>query len=163
VIRPCIGVKTRVSIFPTLLGELEQFLAGQPVDKVMVIRDTDRRAPAEVEGELAAKVAGRMFCFPRDVQFCAIRQEIEAWLLADEKAITRVAQSRSIGGRHAPPTPGALEDIIHPKDRLQTVLSKCRLPYDPAVCGEIAAEIDLDCLRYRCPSFRRFEQKLQDC
>jgi len=43
---------------------------------------------------MAQSVAGRQFSFPRGVQFCAVRQEMETWLLADAEAINSLAQER---------------------------------------------------------------------
>lgn len=163
VILPTLGVKNLEHDLLTLLRNLEHFLAGQAVDKAMVIRDTGGRALQEVEDDLAERAARHQFRFPREVQFCGVRQEIEAWLLADEEGITRVAHDRGVDSRPATRVNEALEEIVHAKERLQASLSRCGLPYTDTVCGEIAAELDLDRLRYRCPSFGRFEMKLHDC
>lgn len=163
VVRPAFGVKRLLSGFPGLLGDLEHWLAGHPVDKALVIRDTGGRTVEEVEGQLAARLAGREFRFPRGVQLCGVRQEIESWLLADEDAITAVARDRRVGRRQATRVNEPPEDIVHAKERLQEALSGCGLLYGPAVCGGVAARLDLDRLRYRCPSFNRFETKLHDC
>lgn len=163
VIRRCGGVNSLLRNFAALLRDLEHFVTGRPVEKAMVIRDTGGRALQEVEDDLAARAAGHQFRFPREVQFCGVRQEIEAWLLADEDGITRVAHGRGVGSRPATRVNEALEEIVHAKERLQASLSRCGLLYTDAVCGEIAAELDLDRLRYRCPSFVRFEMKLHDC
>jgi hypothetical protein len=163
VILHVLGVANLKREVPGQLRGLEHRLAGLPVEKAMVVRDTGLRRTEDVEESLTVLCAGREFRFPRELQFCGVRQEIETWLLADESAITRVARARGVGRRPAPPTNGALEDIVDPKGRLQRVLSECGLGYTQAICGEIASVLNFDLLRYRCPSFGRFEEKLHDC
>jgi hypothetical protein len=95
------------------------------------------------------------------LDFCIVVREMETWLLADEEAISSVALSR--GGREVPRVPSALEDLMDAKEHLMRLLSRALLPYDPELCRQIASQADLDRLRYRCPSFRRFEGKVLDC
>ena len=86
---------------------------------------------------------------------------MDALLLADHEAVTHVALSR--GGREVGPVNEALENIVRPKERLLRTLSAARLPYTPAVCGEIAAIADLERIGYRCPSFQMFVEHVTDC
>jgi Domain of unknown function (DUF4276) len=160
--RLCGNVTNLKRYFPDYLEGFRYDDAGGPVVKAAVVWDSGRGDPAAAEADLAGRVASRVYPFP--VHFCAIRHEIEAWLLADEEAITGVARSRGLIARHAPHTGESPEELVHPKERLRdVVLRECGLGYTPAVCGEIAARMNLDQLRHRCPSFVRFEEKLHDC
>ena len=161
VVRPCGGVPKLMSRFPVFLREFEHVMQGKPVDKALVIRDCDGRDPGLIERKMAERVRGRQFSFPRGVQFCTVQQEMEAWLLADCRAINAVARER--GGRDVPQVQDQLEQIVNPKERLKWVLSDARLLYDGKVCGEIASQTDIKALRYRCPSFCVFEKKVTDC
>lgn len=160
-VRPCGGVARLMKRFPGFLRELEHVMQGKSVDKALVVRDCDLRDPEAVERDMAEKVRERPFAFPRGVHFCAIRQMMDTWLLADVNAINSLARER--GGRDVPPVQGLLEQIGNPKQRLRCLLSRARLPYDPEVCREIACRADIEAVRYRCPSFRRFEKKVMDC
>jgi len=152
----CGGVGTLMTRFPALLKALEWIDNGGPVDKALVIRDSGNRACLDVENDMRAKIAGRTYRFPQGVEFCAVRQETETWLLADEDAITRAAGTGRIAGR----INGELEDIVDPKGKLKEVLSRLKVDYLPQVLGTIANNADLTRLRYRLPSFRSFETKV---
>lgn len=159
--RPCGGITQLMRRFPGFLRELEHAWAGRPVDKALVIRDWCDADLAAGEQRMSQIVEGRQFAFPRGVKFCCVRQEMEAWLLADENAINCVARQR--GGRPVPPVQGQVEEIRNPKETLRRLLSEAELPYDAEVCREIAHRADIEVLRYRCPSFRSFENKVIDC
>ena len=155
------GVSDLMKHFPNFLRDLEYIKQGRPVDKALVIRDSGRRDPASVEQEMADRIEGSTFSFSNGIQFHAVRKEMETWLLADVEAINSVALSR--GGRRVTPIQETLEDIVDPKERLIRLLSAAGLPYDFGVCREIARQANVETLRYRCPSFRSFEQKVIDC
>jgi hypothetical protein len=158
---PCGGLSRLRRGFPGLLRGLEHLVQGRPVDKALVVHDCGGRDPDSVEREMAGKVQGRQFAFPRGVHFCAVRQMMDAWLLADVEAINSVALER--GGRSVPPAQGQLEEIVNPKKELMGILSRAKLPYDPEVCRQIALRASIERLRYRCPSFRSFEKRVKDC
>lgn len=150
----CGGVGNLMKQFPSLLKSLEFIDNGNPVDKALVIRDAGDRRPSDVEADMQAKIAGRRYRFPRGIEVCAIRQETEAWLLADEGAISTVA-NRVVGTVN-----GNLEDFPDPKDRLQRILSQAKLEYLPETLRLISINADLATLRYRLSCFRSFEQKI---
>ena len=142
---------------PGYVKAMEFANAGGPVDRVIVVRDSNAKSPAKVEEGMRSKMAGRNYRFPRGVKLHAVRRETETWLLADAAAIGHVA-----GGRDAPETRHALEEIQDAKARLREVLSLVGLPYTPGVCAEIARALDLETLRRRCPNFRAFEEKVRE-
>jgi Mor family transcriptional regulator len=155
------GVTRLPRLLPSMLRDLEFVLSGRPVDKVMVIRDTNGKDATQLEDQLARRIHGQAFVFPRGTQFHATRRTVETWLLADSSAVNTVARSRR--GRQISEVQGDLEEIEDPKGWFRGLLREAQLPYDPAVCQEVAAEIHLEKLRYRCPSFRSFETKVLDC
>jgi len=159
--RPAAGVTNLMKHFPALLRELEHIREAPPVEKALVIRDAGGKDPASVERLMAERLRGRTYSFPRGIQLVAVRRTMETWLLADEAAVNSVALSR--GGRPVPPIQEMPEEIVDSKERFRRWLSEAKLPYDSQVCREIARQVKLDTLRYRCPSFRSFEQKVVDC
>ena len=148
--------KTRLmSRFPALLRMFEHWTAsGGPVDRALVIRDSNGRNPRLVEADMRARIGPSTYRFPYGVEVHAVQQETETWLLADAGAISRVA------GRDASTVRGPLEQLQHAKEALMDVLNDAKLQYTPAVCRRIAGEIDLPTLRGACPSFSLFQQKL---
>lgn len=160
--RPCGGVSKLMEKFAALLQELQHVQQGTAVEKALVIRDSNGKSLSDLHNTFQEKIANREFSFPHGVHFCITRREMETWLLADEQAIHDVVFRRS-GRDISGVVNGALEDIVDPKDRLIRMLSGAKVPYDPAVCRELAQETRLEQLRYRCPSFRSFEDKVSNC
>lgn len=142
---------------PGYVKAMEFANGGGPVDRVIVIRDSNAKGPAKVEGDMHAKLAGRHYPFPRGITLHAVRRETETWLLADAAAISLVA-----GEREAPETRDPLEEIQDAKASLREVLRRVGLPYTPGVCAEIARAFDIETLRRRCPNFRAFEAKMRE-
>jgi len=157
-VRECGGVGTLRKKVVAFLRSLEFADAGAPVERALIFVDTDGHPPDEVEAELRQVIDGIEFKFPRGIGICPVHHELEAWLLADERAINRVAVAR--GGREVGYLPGDLEQMQNPKERLREVLSKARLLYTPAVLGEIAESANLETLRYRLPCFVTFAAKV---
>ncbi len=55
------------------------------------------------------------------------------------------------------------ESIQKPKEKLKEILSQAGIIYTDQVAKEIAKEIDLSKLEYRCPRFKRFRKEVIDC
>lgn len=145
--------------FPGFLESFRYAKQGSPVDKALVIRDADNKDPNELLEKMKSKNIDRIDLF--EVKFIIIVQEIETWLLADEEAISRVTQARS--GRTVTRVNENLESIIQPKERLKEMLSTAKVPYTPEVAKEIAKELDISEVEYRCPRFKEFHQAVIDC
>ena len=160
--RPCGGVAKLMEKFVALLQDLQHVHQGTAVEKALVIRDSNGKSLSDVHNTFQEKIANREFSFPHGVHFCITRREMETWLLADEHAIHNVVLKRT-GRNISGVVNGTLEEIVDPKDRLIRMLSGAKVPYDPAVCRELAQEIHLETLRYRCPSFRSFEDEVRNC
>jgi len=149
------GRSRLMSRFPNLLRMFEyRTMSAGPVDRALVIRDSNGKDPTLVEAEMRAKIAGLTYGFPRGVEVHAVQQETETWLLADPRAISQVA------GRDARAVRGPLEQRHHAKEALMDVLTEVKLSYTPEVCRRIARAIDLPTLRTACPAFVLFEQKV---
>ncbi len=154
----CGGVQRLMKEFPILLTRFEYAHNGGPVDGALVIRDCDNKAPAQVLESMRGKLDPQRYRFPRGIELCVIRRTLDSWLLADEDALNAVSQSRR--GRRIARVNETIEDIDHPKERLQRVLTDAKLNYTSTVLGAIAAQINLDRLEYRVPSFGPFKRSV---
>lgn len=147
--RPCGGTPQLMKQFPGYLEEFRYANVGQPVDRAIVVRDADGKKPTELIARMESKIKGRIYRFPRHL--LVIVQKLEAWLLADEEALSTVTSR--IQHRIADP-----EKIHDPKVRLRKILSDDRIAYTEERARMIAAAARLDVLAERCPSFRRFQE-----
>jgi len=157
--RQCYDKDRLIMQFPSFLESFRYEKQGSHVDKALVIRDAHGKDSEKLKERMKIKIANRNY--PFKVKFIIIVQELEAWLLADEEAISRVTQSRT--GRRVSRINEPLESISQPKKFLYKVLSEARVPYTDVVAQEIARESDLDRIEYRCPSFREFREAVIDC
>jgi hypothetical protein len=148
-----------IKIFPVHLKEFLHANEGYSVDKAIVIRDAHGRDPAELKERMKSKILNQRYTF--EVKFIIIIQELEGWLLSDEKAISRVTMSHS--GKPAVPVNKDIESITEAKETLAKVLSNAKVVYTDSVAQEIARESDLEKIKYRCPSFGEFWQAVIDC
>jgi hypothetical protein len=104
---------------------------------------------------MQARIGNRQYPFP--VNLIVIVQELEAWLLADEGAIS------AITSRPVPRQPDPIEAITSPKERLKRILSP-RVVYTREVARSIAAAIvDIGRVAERCPVFKTFWNLVSDC
>jgi hypothetical protein len=72
--------------FPGYFEHFRHAQDGFPVDKALVIRDADHKNPAELIAKMEAKTANRVYPFSRKLLVAV--EELEAWLLADEEALS---------------------------------------------------------------------------
>jgi hypothetical protein len=156
VVRPTKGKPRFLQAFPGLLWSFQHVEPHGPVDKAFVIRDANGDDPSEVEATLRLRIQGRVYPFPRGIEFFATKRETETWLLADVEAINQVALRKN--GRIVNAIPGPLENIPDAKEQFASLLAQAKLPHVPEIVKAITRLIDLPTLRLHCPSFRRFEQ-----
>ncbi len=156
----CRGKTNLMKEFPVLLRALEHEVEGDPVDMAVVIRDADGKNPAEVEAQMQAKIQGRPYPFRLDVRFHAVRNAMDAWLLADVNALNAASERRR--GRRITRSLDSPEDLHDPKDGLRKLLTDHKVTCTPELCREIAQEIDLEVLSRKCPRFSIFAD-LVDC
>ncbi|MBI5968627.1 MAG: DUF4276 family protein [Deltaproteobacteria bacterium] len=157
--RKCGGKDKLITRFPAYLESFRYEKKGSHVDKAIVIRDAHGEDPEKIKEIMRGKIEKRNY--PFKVKFIIIAQELEAWLLADEEAISRVTVDRS--GKPVPRVNESLESIPQPKQTLHKILGEARVAYTDGVAREIAKESDLDKIEYRCPRFREFRQTVIDC
>lgn len=154
----CGGVGRFMKIFPDLLLSFKYVHNGGGVDGALVIRDCDNKLAQDVLSRMQEKLGNRIYNFPRGIEFCVVKKNLDSWLLADENAINHVSRLRR--GEPVARINATIEDIPNPKQQLQKILSEANLNYTPVVLGEIAAAINLQELEYRVPSFVTFKESV---
>ncbi len=157
--RRCGGKDRLMKMFPSHLKSFRYEKQGSHVNKALVIRDAHGKVLHELIEKMKNKVAEQNF--PFKVKFIIIVQELEAWLLADEKVISKVTRSRS--GITVARVNEDIELIPHPKEKLKETLSGAKVYYTSEVAREIAKESDLSKIESRCPRFKEFRQAVIDC
>jgi hypothetical protein len=156
------GGRKRVQTkFPFFLDEFMRN-KGRPVDKVMVIHDSDDKDPAVLEQKHREAWDKTRIKPPFPVHFHATKCEVEAWLLADENAVNEVARARG-GNPIATRQDIQLEAHPDPKSLFRTVLYECDLQATAEVYAEVASAADLDTIQNRCPRFGRFVEGVNNC
>lgn len=145
---------SRPNVIKKYRGWLEDF-RNRNVDKALILIDQDMSCIKALIEKLEEKIADRQYKFP--VKFHIIEREIETWLLADERALSKVA------GKNVPRINETLEDILQPKEKLIELLFRFGVNCTAETKRKIAAESDIERIAYRCPGFRRFIQTILDC
>lgn len=147
----------------SFVGQLKGFQWHMgPVDKALVIRDSDYRDATQQEKDLADILRRSGFVPPFPVHFYAVKCELETWLLADEPGTNRVALARG-RTKVLAPLRRNLEELQDPYQLLLARLSEVGLPADPQVYAEIARESDLNVIEHRCPYFQQFRHHVMGC
>lgn len=141
--------------FPAFLESFKYEKGGSNVDKAIVIRDAHGKNPEDLKKKMKDKISSRNY--PFEVKFMVIVQELEAWLLADEEAISKVTQKPMARIKED------LESINDPKEKLKEILSQSKISYTPSVARNIAKESNLDKIQSRCSTFREFYKAVRDC
>lgn len=118
--------------------------------RFVICYDADRDDPEKRFEKITDEIidASRLAC-----KFCALVpiQEIEAWILADINAVSRVITSWTPNAEISNP-----ESINDPKEHLRSLSKRYKKPlYSPAVHNaKVAAHLDLDKVFRKCQSFR---------
>lgn len=137
--------------FPGFLNEFEHVNAGRPVDKALVVRDADHKNLNTLIARMEEKIRERTYHFPTKLLIAV--EELEAWLLADEKALAAVTGKPQ---RRLQNT----ELIFDPKAELNKILFNAGIVYTAEVARKIASSVSPNILAARCPSFKRFQDAL---
>ncbi len=140
--------------FPGILENFRHIKQGANVDKALVVRDADNKQPVDLINRMKSRVSNRTYPFP--VKLLVIVQQLEAWLLADESAVSVVT------GKKAPKIQSP-EKLMDPKQRLKSILSDAKISYTDEISRQISASANVDTIEARCPSFREFRQAVIDC
>lgn len=154
----CDGKPNLMRKFPGLLEAFKYQLAGVPIDIAVVIVDADGQDPLGTERAMRSKIADRHY--PFEVHCYAVQNAMEAWLLADARAINDVTQRRA--GKVVARTHDTPQNLLDPKPVLRKLLEEKRVAYTSAVAAEIAGASDPQVIVQKCPRFRQFAE-LIDC
>ena len=135
--------------FPSLLSDISE---ETQINKAIVVVDLGRRSQLS-SGQLKSQMQARIppqFSF--QVHAVVVVRELEAWLLADELALSQMT-------RQTVPTFSNPESIPNPKTELTKILAQTNpeIPYTAGIARSIAEKIRLDILWNRCNSFREFK------
>lgn len=158
--RPCGDKKL---LHDKFVGYLKEFQWKWDVGKALVIRDSDCRDSGAVENQLEQRLRASGFQPPYPFHFYATNCMVETWLLADEDAVNRVAQRRGKKRPSAQPVRDPLEGRTNAKTMFQRMLSQADLLANPAVYAEVAAVVDVELIRRRCPYFQEFVDRVHAC
>lgn len=139
VVRVCRG---HVGKFAGIVSELSR--THRTLERVLVIADADGREPASVRQAFESRFVEN-YRFPV-ISVIAV-QEMEAWLIADPRALQSVL---GVDKRFASP-----ERVRHPKAELIRLFPR-REAYTPQMAARIAEGADVRVLERVCPSFARF-------
>jgi len=154
--RPCDGKEKLFKNFPKFLEIFKHCNNGIPVDIAFVIQDADCRNHDELKKKLLNKIRNKQY--PFKIQIYIVIQELETWLMADEKAISKVANGKKTKSIKKP-----LETICDAKEQLKKLLNVVGLQYIPTVLSNIVKEADISTIRDKCPHFQDFIKAINDC
>jgi hypothetical protein len=115
-----------------------------------------------LEADLKDRLKKSSFRPTFPVHFYATRRTVETWLLADERALGKVALGRG-RTRSIKSVNTLLEEIIDPKTLFLKMLSEADLSADDKVNADIAYEADLVRIAERCPHFYEFRELVHAC
>jgi len=151
----------KAPLYQKFVGYLKEF-QSLTVGKALVIRDSDCRDPGAVEEKLEQRLRESGFHPPFPLHFYATSCMLDTWLLADERAVNQVARQRG-KTPSAQPVTDPLEGNRNAKAMFRRMLSQARLPADPAVYAEVAAAVEINRIRQRCPYFQQFIDRVHAC
>jgi hypothetical protein len=129
-------------------GHITDF-ARRGASRFIVCHDSDVRDPGKLKGEIEA-IIRKGNCSSYEYSIVIPVQELESWILADERAIRSVISKLSIESVKHP------ESVTNPKEWL---ISKSRVLhsrplYIPSIHNkEVVRHTDLEKLAEKCPSF----------
>lgn len=138
--------------FPKSLKEFQY--SGLNFKKALVICDADNKDPARLIKTMESKISRKTYPFP--IKLLVAVQELEAWLLADENALSAVTGKKP----RIIPRPEQLND---PKEKLKKALSDAGIAYTREVARRIATGAKVETIESRCPSFKKFREAVLDC
>ncbi len=134
------------------LGVLEEFRLrvekGQRLDRAVVAMDSDETTPESVLTALQAKKASKP-PYPFPVILGLAVRELEAWLLADEQALSKVLRTPVAC------VSGNIQKLKNPKEVLAYLLIMNGVVYTKEVAAQIASAASLSTVQERCSWFRR--------
>lgn len=131
-----------------------KLFAEQGATRFIICHDSDGHDPREIRAKVEAAIK-KKGCSSYTHAVVVPVEELEAWMIADEKAIADVIPSLKIKTVKKP------ESIPSPKEWLVSESTKGRSTplYVPALHNvQVAKLINLDKLEKKCPSFRLLKE-----
>ncbi len=133
------------------LGIIRELEMSRRADAIIVVEDAEGRPPKDLQVQLAGQLrALGNRSNPLPIKVVVAVQMMEAWLLADDGALSRV-----LGKPRRPRNP---ENLPDPKAELKKLLSTANIIYTSKVARKIAQAADVEQIAKRCPSFDAFRK-----
>ena len=133
-----------------------KYFAGERASQIVICKDADERSYSEVETEIQERVVApsgysSLCCVVVPVQ------ELESWLIADELAVREVIESFEFDGHASPETIQSPKEWLIKKSRQ----GRTQPLYSPKTFNEkVAAKLRHEVVAKKCPSFKRFLDRL---
>ena len=129
---------------------------NEPVDKFVVLVDTDGKTPEDVLSTLRDELPGRLGDgIARRVQYAYAQWHLESWYFADETNL-REYLGKALGNVDA----SRPDEIQNPKLHLKNLLGE--QTYTARVSEDIAKELDAGTIARRSPSFSGFLEAIKN-
>ena len=120
-------------------------------DKIVVLVDTDRKAPEAALADLRRRLPGLLSPDMREaVQYAYTQRHLEAWFFADAEGL-----KKTVGGSLGRVDTSRPDEIENPKLHLKHLLGSDRL-YTSRTSEEVARELNPQVIAGRSPSFGKF-------
>lgn len=124
----------------------------QGASRFIICHDSDGKDPEIVRKSVRNGIGGKVDLKGLAYAIIVPVQELEAWIIADEKAITSAIRTLKIAEVRKP------EEITSPKEwlvRKSREGQRSKPLYDPATFNEqVARHLDISKVQAKCPSFR---------
>ena len=127
-----------------------------PLDKFVVLVDTDGKVPENVVGPFIDQLPGRLGGdIDAAVLFAYAQQHLEAWFFGDADNLRRWLGGRSLGSVDT----SKPDEIQNPKRHLKNLLGGV---YTSPLAEEIARKLDAQTIAQRSPSFEGFVEAVMN-
>ena len=128
---------------------------AEPIDKFVVIVDTDNADPEPFLQSFEKELRGRLHGIDADVLCTYAQQHLEAWYFADAQSL-QAFLGRNLGAVDS----SKPDEIQNPKLHLKHLLGN--RVYTARVSESIARSLDSDAISQRSPSFNAFLEAVRN-
>jgi signal recognition particle subunit SEC65 len=130
-------------------GKHIKSLEGLGATHFIICHDADRSSPREIKESVRASIRSK-HTLPDQHRIIVPVQEIEAWIIADEKAIQQIIPTLKIKPVNQP------ESLNNPKEWLKTESRRLKTKplYDETTLNEkVCQHLDISIVQKKCQSF----------